>query len=185
MNARDGRSRTIVLTGPECSGKTTLAAALAEEFSAPWTPEAARLFAEGSDAPLSAATVAPIARLAIALEDEARASAPALLVRDTDLVSTVVYARHYYGYCEPWIEAAARARVADLYLLCAPDLPWTADGVRDRPTQRAELHAAFARTLLAFGGSVVPVQGVGEARTAAAMAAVRAHLAGPTAHPSR
>jgi nicotinamide riboside kinase len=30
----------VVLTGPEASGKTTLAATLAEHFGAPWTPEA-------------------------------------------------------------------------------------------------------------------------------------------------
>mgnify|MGYP000592549471 CR=1 FL=1 len=29
-----------------------------------------------------------------------------LLVLDTDLVSTVVYARHYYGHCPAWIEEA-------------------------------------------------------------------------------
>lgn len=163
----------VVLTGPECSGKTTLAALLSARFAAPWVPEAARRFVETSSAPLSAATVEPIARLAMRLEDEALRDAPPLLFRDTDLVSTVVYARHYYGLCPAWIETEARARRADLYLLGAPDLPWTPDGVRDRPLQRVELFDAFRRALDEIGAHVTLLHGSGPARTAIAERAVR------------
>ena len=176
LSEAERATRVVVLTGPECSGKTTLAAALAEAFAAPWTREAAREFAESSAEPLSSATVAPIARLAMTIEDEARAARPTLLFRDTDLVSTVVYARHYYGAVEDWIVTEARARLGDLYLLGAPDLPWSADGVRDRPTQREDLFAEFARTLEEFGATSVVIRGTGEARTMAAIAAVRAYL---------
>lgn len=168
----------VVLTGPECSGKTTLAAGLARHLGAPWTPEAARRFAESHPEPLSAATVAPIARLSMRLEDEAAAAGPRILVRDTDLVSTVVYSRHYYGTVEPWIETEARARLADLYLLCRPDLPWHADGVRDRPVGREALFDEFRRILDAYGARVVEIGGEGEARTTAARAAVDAWTAG-------
>ena len=180
--------KRVVLIGPECSGKTTLAASLARTFGAPWTPEAARRFAETSATPLSVHTVGPIAQLSMALEDEAiaaarvaataaHASAPTLLIRDTDLVSTVVYSYHYYGVCEPWIEAAALERRADLYLLCAPDLPWTPDGIRDRPDAREALHAEFAERLAMMRATVVPISGVGTARSAAAEQALRALLA--------
>ena len=168
--------RTVVVTGPECTGKTTLAAALADLFGAPWTPEASRRFAEEASEPLSAGTVAPIARLAMRLEDEARAASPTLLIRDTDLVSTIVYARHYYGSVEAWIVAEARARRADLYLLCAPDLPWTPDGIRDRPDQRDEMYADFGRTLAELHAPVSEIRGAGDARTLAAVASVRAFL---------
>lgn len=168
---------TVVLTGPECTGKTTLAATLAARFGAPWVPEAARRYAESVDGALSAATVEPIAQLAIALEETARASDPPLLIRDTDLVSTIVYARHYYESCPAWIEREARARRADLYLLGAPDLPWVPDGVRDRPTQREELFDAFARTLAELGARVTVLRGSGELRTQAAESAVRDLLA--------
>lgn len=168
--------RTVVVTGPECTGKTTLAAALADLFAAPWTPEASRRFAEQASEPLSSGTVAPIARLAMRLEDEARAASPTLLIRDTDLVSTIVYARHYYGSVEEWIAAEARARRADLYLLCAPDLPWTPDGIRDRPDQRDEMYADFGRTLAELHAPVSEIRGAGDARTLAAVASVRAFL---------
>lgn len=175
---RGGR-RDVVLIGPESSGKTTLAAALAAHFGAPWVPEAARRFVETDPTPLSAATVAPIARLAMSLDDAARASAPPLLIHDTDLVSTVVYARHYYGDCPAWIEAEARVRRAELYLLCRPNLPWEADGVRDRPHAREELFVAFRDELARIGATVTIIAALGPEREREAIAAVRDRLAIP------
>lgn len=131
-------TQRIVLTGPEATGKTTLAAALARRLGAPWLPEASRAYAEEVKRELVAADVESIATRTMRAEDAALATHPPLLVLDTDLISTVVYARHYYGGSPGWVEDAARARRGDLYLLCAPDLPWTADGVRDRPANREE-----------------------------------------------
>jgi NadR type nicotinamide-nucleotide adenylyltransferase len=170
-------TRRVVLTGPECSGKTTLAAALARHFRAPWLPEAARAHAESVGRELTAADAEIIARNTIAAEDAALATSPPLIFLDTDLISTVVYTRHYYGATPAWIETEARARRADVYLLCAPDLPWTADGVRDRPAQREELHALFERTLAEFECVVVEVSGTGLVRERAALAAAGALIA--------
>jgi nicotinamide riboside kinase len=163
----------IVLTGPESTGKTTLARALAAELQAPCVPEASRLLAEAmAPASLSAATVEPIARLAMRMADEALAHAPALAVFDTDLVSTVVYARHYYGSCPEWIVEEARHRRAECYLLCLPDLPWVADGVRDQPTARESLLTSFRAVLREIEADAVEIHGVGDARLSAARAAV-------------
>lgn len=170
------RTQHVVLIGPECSGKTTLAAALAERFAAPWVPEAARRFVETDPTPLSAATVEPIARLGIALDDAARAPGPALLIHDTDLVSTVVYARHYYGACPAWIVDEAHSRRADLYLLCLPDLPWESDGVRDQPNARHALFAKFRAALEETGAAYTVIGGQGPERLAAAEAALRRRL---------
>jgi nicotinamide riboside kinase len=169
-----------VLTGPESTGKTTLARTLAWELSAPWTPDAARLFAESHEAPLSAATVAPIARLCMSLEDDARRTAPALIIRDTDLVSTVVYARHYYGQCPAWIVQEARERRGELYLLCTPDLPWEADGVRDRPDDRDAMFKAFTDTVAELVDDptrVRVIRGLGDARLEAVRNATQDWLA--------
>jgi NadR type nicotinamide-nucleotide adenylyltransferase len=173
----------LVVTGSESAGKTTLAAALARALRSAWVPEFSRAYAERVQRPLTAHDVTPIAQghleSVTAAEREwrtrfgARTDAPPLVL-DTDLVSTVVYARHYYGACPPWIEEAARLTLGDLYLLCAADLPWVADGVRDQPLAREQLHARFAETLQEFGATVAPVRGLGEAREAHAMAAIAA-----------
>ena len=162
----------VALLGPECTGKTTLARALAAATGGLWVPEAARRVAEATPGGLGPQTVEPIARLAIALDDAARAGAAGTILLDTDLVSTVVYARHYYGECPAWIVAEARARRADRYLVCVPDLPWRADGVRDRPDARPALLAAFLAALDAIGARPAMVSGTGAGRLAAARAAL-------------
>ena len=88
-------------------------------------------------------------------------------------MSTVVYAEHYYGGCEPWILEAARARLGALYLLGENDLPWLPDGVRDQPLARAELRERFIARLDALGARVLPVGGRGARRLEHALAAVR------------
>ncbi len=168
----------IVLTGPECTGKTTLTVQLAKRFDAPWVPEASRAYAVRERRPLTAADVEPIARLQMEYEDVAVAGKPPVAFLDTDLLSTIAYARHYYGKSGAWLEAAARARPGDLYLLCAPDLPWTADGVRDRPENRGAMYAHFEGVLSEFGAVVRTVHGTGTARLAAAVGAVSAALEG-------
>lgn len=162
----------IVVTGSECTGKTTLALALADALGAPCVPEYARAYAEAKGRVLDAADVEPIARGQMAAEDRVVETGVPLVVLDTDLVSTVVYAQHYYGACPSWVEAAARERLGAVYLLCDVDLPWQADGVRDRSGQRTELHAAFVATLEACAARVALVRGVGDERLALARRAV-------------
>ena len=176
---RHGSKLTVVtVTGSESTGKTTLAADLARHFRTVWVPEYARVYFDEKSAatgrPLDANDVEPIARGQIAAEERGAARAKDLLVLDTDLVSTTVYARHYYGSCPPWIEQAARERPADLYLLCDIDVPWVADPVRDVPHQREHMHALFRSALESLGARWVTIQGSWDARRAAAIEAVRA-----------
>jgi nicotinamide riboside kinase len=168
----------VCLIGPECTGKTTLAEELAIHFGATWVPEFAREYAARVARELTADDVEPIARGQMALEeagvgsrewgvgDEAESSHtphptphPPLLILDTDLISTVVYARHYYSDCPEWIEREARARKADLYLLLDIDLPWVADSLRDSATPRESLYQQFAQTLKTYEANVVPITG--------------------------
>ena len=177
------RIRRICVTGPESTGKTTLARQLAELTRAEWIPEASRIYAERVDRELVASDVSPIAREHLALADpaaERARSRGAGLVLDTDLVSTMVYARHYYDAVPAWIRNAERARRADLYLLCDVDVPWVADGVRDRPTDREAMFDQFRRALARRRANVIVVRGEWDARWALARDAV-ASLQGRTA----
>lgn len=151
--------RKVVLTGSECTGKTTLAADLARHYRAVWLPEYVRGYAESKGAPLDAGDVEPIARGQIAAHDAALERVRHLLLLDTDLLSTVVYAEHYYGSCPEWISTLAVARRADLYLLCDIDVPWTADPQRDRPDTREAMQALFRRALMSRGFRFVEIRG--------------------------
>jgi len=147
----------VCLIGPECTGKTTLAAQLSAHFGVPWVPEFAREYAERVARELTADDVEPIARGQMALEDAAPNEG--LVILDTDLISTVVYARHYYGRCPEWIETAAKARKADLYLLTDIDLPWIPDSLRDSAAPRDAFYGEFAQTLKNYNANVGPITG--------------------------
>jgi NadR type nicotinamide-nucleotide adenylyltransferase len=166
----------IVVTGSESTGKTELARELAATLSVPWVKEYARLYAEQQGRPLTSADVEPIALGQIEQEETAAGSKPAVLILDSDLVSTVVYARHYYGSCPDWIVSSARKRLGALYLLSDVDVPWVADGVRDRPHSRREIHELFVETLRDLRAEVLLVSGSRADRLARALGAVEAIL---------
>jgi NadR type nicotinamide-nucleotide adenylyltransferase len=170
----------VVLTGSESTGKTAVARALGAHFGAPVSSEYVREFVEqkGKGAVIDFADHGPIARGQMAAEDAAIGSAKDLVILDTDLVSTVVYCDHYFGRTPEWIENEARARVGDLYLLMRPDIQWIADGVRDRPERRDEMHALFRRQLDTYGLRVVEISGDWNARLTRATSAVEEILGG-------
>ncbi len=174
METLEGVPLRVVLTGSESTGKTSLTADLARHYGAVWVPEYVRGYAEWKRAPLDASDVEQIALGQIAAQDAALARGGDLLLLDTDLLSTVVYAEHYYGDCPEWIRAAAVARRAELYLLCGIDVPWTADSQRDRPLQRLKLQELFRDALGARRIPFVEIRGGWRERFLAARAEIDA-----------
>lgn len=168
----------VVLTGSESTGKSTLAERLAAHFGVEWVPEFVREFVARKGAAPEFADHGPIARGQMALEDAYAARASRLLLQDTDLLSTVVYARHYFGEVPDWIAEAARARRPDLYLLMDIDLPWVADPQRDRGDRREEMQALFRDAVVASGAPWVTISGERDERYRRAVAAIEERLAG-------
>lgn len=149
----------VVVTGSECTGKSTLARELAAFYGVECAPEYVRTFIQSIGGRPQFSDHGPIARGQKALEDEYRARATGLLIHDTDLLSTVAYCRAYFARCPEWIEAAAIDRQAALYLLCDIDVPWVADGLRDRPDRREEMHELFESVLREAHANFVLVRG--------------------------
>jgi nicotinamide riboside kinase len=120
--------------------------------------------------------VVPIAHQHIALVEAgdamARAVGSPVIILDTDLVSTVIYSRHYYAAVPRCVAQEERERRADLYLLCDVDVPWVPDGVRDRPTNREQMFGRFRSALRRRRANLVIVRGAWDARWAIARAAL-------------
>ena len=166
----------VVLTGSESTGKTELARALAAHYRTAWAAEYVRDYMDAKGSDLTAEDVEAIARGQVAREDEAIAQAEKLVILDTDVLSTAIYARHYYEDCPPWIELAAAERRPDLYMLLDIDIPWTPDAQRDRGEQREEMQALFKEALERAGARYVVISGTWDERRERAIRAIDALL---------
>mgnify|MGYP003320587316 FL=1 len=169
----------VVVTGSECTGKTTLVQALATRFNAVYSTEGARKYLDEVQRPLSFADVEPIAHRQVSLEGETLEQAGNLVILDTDLVSTMIYSRHYYGGCKTWITEMAVSRMANLYLVCDIDVPWIEDGLqRDQgePGQRIQVHQAFISELERIHAPYEILSGDVDTRLERATTIIKAHL---------
>ncbi len=142
----------VVLFGPECTGKTTLASQLAKHFHTQWVPEYSRSYLQkkwdlGREV-CQPSDLLPIARGQMELENMAAQKADRVLFCDTNLLETVVYSRAYYdGYCDPTLLKHALKARYDFYFLTYIDVPWIQDDLRDRPHQRHPMFNRFKDAL--------------------------------------
>lgn len=127
------KPKRILILGPESTGKSTLAAALAAYFQEPWVPEVAREYLEKLDRPYAYDDLLQIGKQQMRMEDELAGAAKNYLFCDTDLRVIQVWSQHRYGEVDPWVLEESARRTYDLILLCAPDLPWQADLLREHP----------------------------------------------------
>ncbi len=151
--------KKISVTGPESSGKTTLARQLAAFFGAPCVPEYARIYLALLGRPYTASDLPAMAAGQARWEDTLAALNPPLLICDTDILVVKVWSEYKYGTCHPSILALWQQKRYDLHLLCRPDMPWQYDPLREHPDQRWELYEIYRRELLAAGAPFVEIGG--------------------------
>ena len=137
MARRSGvaRMKVLVLTGPESSGKSWLAAELKARFGGVLVDEYVRRFIEENPRDTCLADIPEIARGQLQWEDQARAAQPRLLILDTHLLSNILWSQTLFGACPAWIEEQLLSRHYDLHLLLSPEqVDWTDDGQRCQPS---------------------------------------------------
>jgi len=173
-DAENANGLTIVVTGAESAGKTTLAEAIAGALGVPWVPEHARAYLENR------ASYEPADLLAIAAAQEAAETAAALwapvIVADTDQLVIRIWSDVRYGAVDAAIDAAIRralaARRRRLYLVPRPDIPWQPDRLREHPTSRDALHRMHLSLLGELGVDHVELVGAREERLERALAEI-------------
>lgn len=188
--SEDCSVRRIVVFGPECSGKTTLTAQLARLFGTSWSPEYARYYLLYKNTIENRwqrgiisvyEDIEPMAIGQMATEDHAAACATnGVVFHDTNLLTNLIYSEYYFGKYPDWMPAMFAERTYDAYLLMLPNLPWQADGLRDRPNERDQLFELFRQALHRYGCTYACIQATGEARLQEALAALAAWGVIPT-----
>ena len=159
----------IVLYGPESTGKTTLAKALAAHYNTQWVPEFAREFLQEKwDKYREKCTLQDLIAIAhgqLAAENEASKKANNLLFCDTNILVTKVWSEtHFEGYCAPELNVILAETHYDYYLLTDIDVPWEADDLRDRPQQRESMLAYFKAQLEQYNFPYLQLSGTLEER---------------------
>ncbi|MEO0508895.1 MAG: ATP-binding protein [Verrucomicrobiota bacterium] len=140
----------VVLTGAECTGKSTLAARLSSYYEEPWTNEFVRTYVDQLDRELIREDLETIAQGQLAQEDEALSQARRIIFHDTNLLSSILYANYFFGEQIEWVNETFLSRSYSIYLLCSPEgVNWQPDpGQRESPEVRAELQKKFKESLI-------------------------------------
>lgn len=162
----------VVITGPESTGKTTLAQSVGEHYHLSWVAEYARIFLNQLNRPYEQADLLSIAKGQLASEKAAETKEQKLILCDTSLEVIKIWSEVKYQDCHPWILDSYAQQQVDLYLLCAPDIPWQPDPQREHPQERERLFAIYQRELA--GTRHAEIRGSHEQRLATAIQAIGA-----------
>jgi HTH-type transcriptional regulator, transcriptional repressor of NAD biosynthesis genes len=167
----------VCIIGAESTGKTTLAAALAEHYRTLWVPEYGAPYHHvgrgDPHAPWRPEEFAHIANIRDWLEEFLAGYANRVLFCDTDTFVTAVFYEVYMGTRSRELEEQARTCEYSLYLLCDVDTPFHRDklGLR-REDARLRMHERYAEYVRSTGCPWVAVSGPHEERMRVATAAV-------------
>jgi len=154
----------VAITGPESTGKSTLAHQLAAHYNTVWVPEFARSYIAALPGPYTLADVENIARGQIESYRQAILPANKILFADTDLLVIKIWMLHAFGTCPTWILEALEKQEFDLYLLLNVDLPWQPDPQREHPHLRQFFYDWYKRELQAYQFNFVEISGSAEKR---------------------
>lgn len=151
--------KKIAIIGPESTGKSTLAKGLAEYFQEPFVPEYGRKYLEENGSEYVMSDLLKISKGMLQEEQEQAKNARQFLFCDTDLIMMKVWYEVKYGECHPFVLDKLSQKPYDFYFLCAPDLPWEADPLRENPNIREELFCRYEKELQEYKLPFVKIEG--------------------------
>ena len=156
--------RKIVITGPESSGKTTIAKQIASHYKVPLVGEYARSYLNKLGRAYTQADLLEIAKGQIELENQALTMSNGWVVCDTSLEVIKIWSDYKYKACDPFILDALTNRLPDVYLLMTPDLLWEYDPLRENSLNRDELFQLYKKELTKLTVPFYNISGKGQIR---------------------
>ena len=131
----------IAFTGPECSGKSTMAKWLSDEFSLKIIEEYARAYLQKK----MAYSMDDLDR--IAAEQFVRNSSKGALVADTEMLVLKIWSEEKYQRVSEHILQLLKRQEFDFYFLCKPDFDWISDPLRENALDRDRLFDVYEASL--------------------------------------
>lgn len=161
----------VAITGPESSGKTTLAKLISESLSTSFVPEFARQYLDENGLDYVHSDLDEIAEGQLHLIQSSQNS---INIIDTDFVVLKVWSEDKFEFASSLINALVSERHFDLHILCAPDIPWEEDPMRENPNNRHELFERYLDVLNTFKKDYIIVSGSEDERLKKSLAAIHA-----------
>ena len=167
----------VVITGPESSGKTTLSMALSKHLKVPLVPEYSRIYlTELGEKAYGIKDLQAIAKGQLQAAQKAQPSGSKLCIEDSDLLTLVIWCEEKFGRNPDSIQQAWDKHPAHLYLLCAPDMPWEADPLRENPEDRDRLYGLHRQRLVQRQLPFIEMSGSHASRMTTALEALNTYL---------
>lgn len=159
------KSKIVVITGAESTGKSVLTESLANHFQVQFIPEFARSYIEKLGRKYNYSDVEYIARKQVQQLNELKKSNLPWIFCDTWLIITKVWFEEVFGRSPDWIETEIKNTFIDLFLVCDTDLPWIPDPVRENGGERRlYLHNRYIQIINNFGFNYKIISGKDDIR---------------------
>ncbi|MEO8147307.1 MAG: ATP-binding protein [Bacteroidia bacterium] len=184
--------KRIAIVGPESTGKSELAEALALYYKTLWVREYAREYLNTLSRDYVYDDLLEMAKGQMLSEDETARMVggdanhgESIVLRqwqisglfcDTNLTVIKVWSEFKYARCDEWILNEIKSRKYFLHLLTDIDLPWQPDPLREHPHERKELFEIYLNELKNQQVDFEIVSGVGDERLANAVRIIDSRL---------
>lgn len=137
----------IAITGPESSGKTTLAKMLAEKLEAYYVPEFARDYLmQRQQKSYTIEDVVYMAKMQFKNNQQDHPGKD-FVVCDTELTVFKVWLDDKFNRCPTEVLNLLKAQKFDFIFLCTPDIPWEKDPLREDSGRRDFLFEKYIEEL--------------------------------------
>ncbi len=125
----------IAILGPESSGKTTLAKAIAFELDAYLVEEYSREYFRVND--YSNCSLKDLESIALQqMRNIIENKADSIIISDTEMITMEIWAEDKFGNIPEIILNLCRKQDFDIYILTKPDFPWEYDPLRTDSNRR-------------------------------------------------